>query len=305
MIEISICVCTFRRPAGLVRLLRSLRGLDPATPPHEVIVVDNDAARSGAPAVRQAQAEGLSVQYVVEPVRGIARARNRTLEPATGTFVAFIDDDEEADPQWLVRLWSEVTRHDHDGGCGPVVPRFNDQTPGWLIEGRFFERPRPSTGTILASFQLRTGNALIRRSRLLALSGPFDERHNLTGGEDTELFVRLLAGGARFIAVDSAIVYEHLPPNRTTLRWLLQRRFLNGMGGARQYANSVPSPTPERWQRARPLATGLAWGTVGLLLLPVSPIYGTDRLSLAARHLGRCAFHCGFSFQAYARESWR
>ncbi len=305
MIDISICVCTFRRPQGLVRLLRSLHRLDPSTPPHDVIVVDNDAARSGESAVRQAQAEGLKVQYVVEPVRGIARARNRTLEPATGTFVAFIDDDEEADPQWLIRLWREVTRNDDDGGCGPVVPRFNDKTPSWLIEGGFFDRPRPPTGTMLADWQLRTGNALIRRSHLMALPGPFDERHNLTGGEDTEMFVRLLAGGARFIAVDSAIVYEHLPPNRTTLRWLLQRRFLHGMGSARQYANTVPPTARARWQRAQPLLKGLGWGTVGLLLWPLFRIYGAERLSLAAKYFGHFAFHCGFSFQAYARESWQ
>jgi len=305
VIEISICVCTFRRPDGLRRLLRSLRQLDPATPPHEVIVVDNDAARSAEPIICQAREEGLPVQYLVEPVRGIARARNRSLEPATGTFVAFIDDDEEAEPQWLVRLWLEVVRHDDDGGCGPVVPRFNDQTPRWLIEGRFFERPRLPTGTLLAAWQTRTGNALIRRRSLLGLSGPFDERYNLTGGEDTHLFTRLIDGDCRIIAVDSAIVYEHLPPNRTTVRWLLQRRFLGGMGGARLYAASVPAHTRERWQRAGPLLSGLGWGVVGLLLWPVFRIYGLDRLTLAARHLGRFAFHSGFSFYAYARESWR
>jgi succinoglycan biosynthesis protein ExoM len=305
MIEISICVCTFRRPQGLARLLRSLHRLDPSTPPHDIIVVDNDAARSGEPAVRQAQAEGLEVLYVVEPVRGIARARNRTLEPATGTFVAFIDDDEEADPKWLIHLWREVKRNDDDGGCGPVVPCFNDKTPRWLIQGGFFDRPRPPTGTILADWQLRTGNVLIRRSCLMALSGPFDERHNLTGGEDTEMFVRLLADGARFIAVDSAIVNEHLPSKRTTLRWLLQRRFLHGLGYARQYENTIPPAARTPWQRTRLLLKGLAWGTIGLLLWPVFRIYGAGRLSLAAHHFGRYAFHCGFSYQAYAHESWQ
>lgn len=305
MIEISICVCTFRRPDGLLRLLRSLLHLDAATPRHEVIVVDNDAAMSAEPSVNQARAEGLPVQYLVEPVRGIARARNRSLEPATGEFVAFIDDDEEADPQWLVRLWGEVMRHDDDGGCGPVVPKFNDHTPRWLIEGRFFERPRLPTGTILAAWQTRTGNALIRRRLLMALSGPFDERYDFTGGEDTDLFARLIERDGRVIAVDSALVYEHLPPSRTTVRWLLQRRFLNGMGGARLYTATVPAADRTPWQRAGPLVSGLTWGVVGLLLCPVSRVHGVDRLALAARYLGRFAFHSGFSFRPYGRESWR
>lgn len=305
MIDISICVCTFRRPEGLRRLLRSLQDLDPATPSHEIIVVDNDAAASAEPIVREAQAAGLPVQYFVEPVRGIARARNRTLAPATGEFVAFIDDDEEAHPQWLVRMWREVKRHDDDGGCGPVIPRFNDRTPRCLIEGRFFERPRFPTGTMLSPWQTRTGNVLIRRQRLMALPGPFDERFNLTGGEDTHLFNSLIAADCRIIAVDSAIVYEHLPPNRTTLRWLLQRRFLVGMGGARFHAYTAPAVVRPRWQRARPLARGIGWGVVGLLLWPLSRVRAVDRLTVAARYLGQFAFHSGFTFYAYARESWR
>jgi cellulose synthase/poly-beta-1,6-N-acetylglucosamine synthase-like glycosyltransferase len=285
--------------------LRSLSRLDPATPPHEVIVVDNDAAMSAEPAIRQARAEGLQIEYAVEPVRGIARARNRSLAAATGEFVAFIDDDEEADPQWLARLLAEVRRHDDDGGIGPVLPKFNDHTPRWLVQGRFFERPRPPTGTMLAAWQARTGNALIRREPLRALPGPFDERYDFTGGEDTDLFARLIDRGCRIIAVDQAIVYEHLPPSRTTMRWLLQRRFLTGMGEARLYTTTVPVAARRRWQRARPLASGLGWGIVGLLLFPAFRISGCDRLSLAARHLGRCAFHSGYIYRPYGRDGWR
>jgi hypothetical protein len=46
--------------------------LDPASPSYEIIVVDNDAERSGEPAIREARAEGITLQYLVEPQRGIA-----------------------------------------------------------------------------------------------------------------------------------------------------------------------------------------------------------------------------------------
>ena len=61
------------------------------------------------------------MQYTVEPVRGIARARNRSLELATGEYIAFIDDDEEAAPDGSV-LWQEVVRCGAEGGVGPVLP---------------------------------------------------------------------------------------------------------------------------------------------------------------------------------------
>jgi succinoglycan biosynthesis protein ExoM len=304
VIEISVCICTFQRPDRLLQLLRSLQRLDPATPPYEIIVVDNDANRTAEPVVCQARAEGVDVHYAVEPRRGIPMARNRSVAPARGQYVAFIDDDEEADPQWLVQLWSEVRRYGADGGIGPVLPRFRDGTPRWLIEGRFFERPRFPTGTVLPAKLTRTANALVRRLPLMALAGPFDEQYDFTGGSDTDLFVRLIDGGSRFIAVDSAIVYEHLLPARTTIRWLLQRRFLAGLGGARvDYAGA--SARMRRWQGVRHFGLACKWAALGLLALPLFRIYGVDRLLLATRMLGRCAFFNGLSYRPYLKDSWR
>ena len=304
MVDVSICICTFHRPARLLQLLRSLCHLDAATPSYEVIVVDNDAARTGEPAVCQARTEGLAVQYLVESVRGIARARNRSLQPARGEYVAFIDDDEEAHPRWLLELWTEVTRAGVDGGFGPVVPRFSEGTPRWLIDGGFFERPRFPTGTVLAGKGTRTGNALVRRDRLMALQGPFDECYDLTGGEDSDLFIRMVDGGCRFIAVDAAIVYEHLLPARTTARWLLQRRFRTGMSSAR-LDNAGMSPRTRRQRRLRHLAWAVRWGLQGILLFPVSRISGFQRLTNAARDLGRFAMLSGFTYRPYEHDSWR
>ena len=304
MIDVSICICTFRRPEGLRRLLCSIANLDPGSPSYEVIVADNDAAGSGEAVVAEARAAGLPVQYVIEPVRGIARARNRSVAPARGEFVAFVDDDEEPDPQWLVQMHGEVTRHGADGGVGPVVPRFNERTPAWLIEGGFFDRRRVKTGTVLGQADVRTGNALIRRRHLSALSGPFDEHYALSGGEDTDLFLRLFANQCRIIAVDSAIVWEHLPPNRTTVSYLLRRRFLTGLGTAKVYAETTPGIRPAE-QRVRWLAAGIAGGVVGVLIFPAARARGMDRLVVAARDFGRFAFYSGYTYHPYGQDSWR
>jgi succinoglycan biosynthesis protein ExoM len=176
--------------------------------------------------------------------------------------------------------------------------------PRWLMEGGFFERPRFATGTILLAKLTRTGNALVRRQPLMALAGPFDEQYDLTGGEDTDLFVRLVAAGLRFVAVDSALVYEHVPLARTNVRWLLQRRFLAGVGGARVDYTGAPA-RERRWQVVRHFGLACKWGALGILALPAYRIYAVDRLLLAARMLGRCAFFTGFSYRPYLKDSWR
>lgn len=304
-IEVSICCCTFRRPAGLARLLRSLRSLDSASPSHEVIVVDNDADASAQPVVEAARLEGMEVKYTIEPARGIARARNRSLELAAGEYIAFIDDDEEAAPRWLLELWGEVVRSGVEGGIGPVLPTFSTGAPGWLVEGGFFERGRLPTGTLLKPEHTRMGNALVARRPLIALPGPFDERYNFTGGEDGDVFARLIGAGCRFVAVDSAIVLEYLTPTRTTMRWLLKRRVRTAID---KFRLTAPAAAPQ-WGRLRsavPLARALKEGTVGLLLLPVARASGLRYLLLSAGHIGHVMFLNGLGCRPYYLEdSWR
>ena len=67
MVDVSVCICTFRRPDGLSRLLRSLRDMPATSPRFEIIVVDNDAARSGESAtdfMREIQAEGFTISVI-------------------------------------------------------------------------------------------------------------------------------------------------------------------------------------------------------------------------------------------------
>jgi succinoglycan biosynthesis protein ExoM len=300
----SVCVCTFQRPEGLRRLLASLSRLDAATPPHEILVVDNDSDRTGERVVTEAHDAGLPVRYLLEPERGLARARNRLVHEARGEFIAFVDDDEEADPRWLVELCSQATRHGADGGVGPVLPRFDDSTPHWMIDGGFFERDRFPTGTVLQWKWTRTGNCLIRRSALLALPGPFNLAFDLTGGEDTEMFRRLIAGGTRLIAIDTAVVHEYLPSTRTTKRWLLRRWFRIGMGNARIDA-AHPAGRPPRFRVTRSLARAISYSIAGGAVFTVSRIRGMRLLRMAARSYGYLAQCLGFTYHPYAGSSWR
>ncbi len=303
-VEVSVCCCTFRRPAGLARLLRSLHNLSQASPRHELIVVDNDAEASALPTVQAARLEGMQLKYAVEPARGLARARNRSLQLATGEYVAFIDDDEEATPRWLLELWREVVRSGADGGIGPVVPKFSDGAANWLADAGFFERARFPTGTRLRSELTRIGNALVARRPLMALPGPFDERYNFTGGEDGDVFARLIDAGCHFIAIDSAVVYEHLTPTRTTMRWLLKRRIRTGIDQSRLTAVGPPVRR-RRLRSAGSLARALRHGLAGLLLLPVARVSGFRRLLLAARHIGHAMFLNELTCRPYLDDSWR
>ena len=91
----TVVIFTRERPAKLDRCLRAIRMIEYSN--FEVLVVDN--APSKAPA--REVAERWAARYVVEPVKGLSRARNRGALESRGEILGYIDDDAVPEPQWL------------------------------------------------------------------------------------------------------------------------------------------------------------------------------------------------------------
>lgn len=230
--EISICVATYRRPQGLERLLESLqRTMAAAAVPVEILLIDNDAAASARPVFERWRPKLPALHYFQEPEANIAVARNRAVQEARAPWLACIDDDETAEPGWLAAYLEAAQQHPADGYFGPVLPRFEPGHEIWLQRSGFFDRPRFATGTRLGSSQTRTGNAFLRRT--LFAGQRFDVAFGKTGGEDVELFARLLRTGAVFRWCDGAVVHESVPVQRQRLGWILARAFRGGMNFTR------------------------------------------------------------------------
>jgi succinoglycan biosynthesis protein ExoM len=279
---ISICICTFQRPGELSRLLRSLRCLDPSTPAREVIIVDNDVARSAEHVVRQAVAEGQTLSYFVEPTQSIALARTRSVRQARGDWLAFIDDDEEPDPRWLVELWHCVQTGNVDGAFGVVEHCFEVGTPEWI---RRSYPAQPRTNARLQWWDTATNNALVRRSAMLALGELFNPAFGLTGGEDSDLFRRMWEHGSVFVGVNSALVRENIPASRATVSYLIRWWLSAGAAGAKisELTKRGEQPDPSRATR---LVRALTSGATGMTLFFVSRARGLQYLLASAFESG-------------------
>lgn len=227
--HITVCICTYRRPEMLRRLLDSLAQLTPADRfTLSVVVADNDAAESAAETVRTFSAQAsFPVVYGVEPQQNIALVRNRALSLAEGEFVAFIDDDEFPDADWLIRLHETCERTGASGVLGPVRPHFDQPPPEWIVKGRLCDRPEHPTGTPLQWGQCRTGSVLFRRSILTNLEPPFRPEFG-TGGEDQDFFRRAIEAGGTFVWCNEAVAYETVPASRCRRRYMLKRALLRG-----------------------------------------------------------------------------
>ncbi len=305
---VSICIATYMRPAGLSRLLASLCDLEFRRCDNldlRIVVIDNDSRGSARPVVEAfARRVKRPVVYCVEPRRGIPFARNRAVSLSAGSdLVAFIDDDEIADVAWLDNLLLALRTLQADLVEGPVIPVFESRPPRWILDGRFFERPRRKTGTALKTAS--TSNVLVKRCVLDGIHGPFDERLALHGGTDTLLSMQLIRRGARATWCHEAIVQEVIPPSRVTRRWILQRAFREGNG--QSLVELFLEPTIHR----RCIRFGKACARIvqGLLELPASLIGGQGQFMRSCCRIalgtGMVAGVVGYMYEEYRQVHGR
>lgn len=235
--HISICICTYKRPKMLAKLLSELKQqMTNNLFIYSIVVVDNDKNQSARNAVDSfKENKSITSKYYIEPEQNIARARNKAITQAEGNFIAFIDDDEfPIHNQWLLNLYRTLKNYKADGILGPVIPFFEAEPPSWIVRGKLFERKSFKTGSILRIIgEMRTGNVFFRRDIFEGTEEPFDPSFGKTGGEDTNFFKEMLAKKMDFRWCNEAGVFENIPLQRFTRSYLLKRALLRGVVNAR------------------------------------------------------------------------
>jgi glycosyltransferase involved in cell wall biosynthesis len=301
--HVWLCVPTFRRTVGLRKLLAHVERLNYGGKVN-VVVVDNDGeGRAGAAAVNEISAGfRLPLTCIVEPRRGQTYAYNRAFVTAcratpTPDYIAVLDDDEYPDPNWLTEMIRVAQHYGADIVGGPVFPVF--ETPDhWLAKSGFFAPARFSTGPVPIIYG--AGNMLIRHSVLACyLDEPFSHAFAYTGGSDYDFFWRCRIDGRSFAWADEAEVFETTPPARTTVGYLLRRKFRNGTEATRlerKFIRSVKGAA-RRWY------IGLGLLGVGLLSLPLAALGGRralmNSLIRTARGAGRIAGEFDLLYEQY------
>lgn len=302
---ISVCIPTFRRNERLRAVLDDLAKQDRC--PDQVVVVDNDATGAARPVVEQFRASGVPfrVDYDVQTEPNIAATRNRTVQLASGDWMAFVDDDERAPSTWLSELMLAADRGNADGVLAPVEPKVPATAPAWIQAGRFYDFPHQPEGAVVPLNCLRFGNVLLRGSRLRAESGPFDTRYGLMAGEDTDLLTRLVRNGAKIVWTERAPVFEPVEPARLSLRYLMMRAVSGGQGFARYTLSGSFRPIGAAGAALflfRCLVQLLIAAVMTPLSLPFGRHYAATWWIRAASNFGKLSVLWGWHYHVYGRR---
>ena len=215
--SVSVVIPTNRGGPYLAAAVSSLR--DQMVAPDEVILVDDGSPSPGLAEV----ARELGVTYLRKDAGGISSARNIGVAHATGTWIAFLDDDDLWHPDRLSAQLSALAREPEAIACftGGEYIDADGQT-----FGEPWGAPEASSTDMLCGrvASPRITTLLIHRDAYLAVGGCWTR---MEPSEDNDLIARLLLQGT-FAGVDRALVsYRRHDANVT-------RRSLGGRKAGRR-----------------------------------------------------------------------
>jgi Glycosyl transferase family 2 len=247
--DVSVIVCTHRieRWPWLLECLDSLQRQTLA--PREVIVVVD-----GRPEIRQRldERKGPEIRLSTARPSGLSEARNLGIAHASGTLIAFLDDDAVADESWLQNMYKVLYDDTVAGAGGISLPNWEGRRPGWMPEELLWTLGCSYRGMPTSQSEVRNvyGGSAVFRRKVFTEFGGFNsnlgrQAAGLAGCEETELCLRVrLRSRLRFVHEPSSIIYHRVPRSRQTVGYLLSRCVAEGRSKAILRAVTGPGSHP-------------------------------------------------------------
>jgi GT2 family glycosyltransferase len=224
--DVVICTHTLARWEQLTRSVESVL-TQTVTPQQLIIAVDNDDVLARCRQEWETGGADSPVEIVVVPNQFPGRqgsARNTALLQARAEIVAFVDDDAEAESDWLERLLAVYATHPEAVAVGGAPrPNYGAPRPSWFPPDFdwVFSCHYASLPDRLAPVRRLIGASMsVRRDEILALGGFHADYH-----DDMDLSHRIAHehGPASVLYEPRAQVHHYVPPERMTWTYFWRR----------------------------------------------------------------------------------
>jgi GT2 family glycosyltransferase len=214
---VSVIIVNYNRAALLEACLRSL--VQPQGVPFEAVVVDNGSSDGS---VETVEAFAAAAPFPVRLLRnaenlGFCAANNQGIRASAAPFVALLNNDAEAEPDWLAQLHSAFEDPRVGMAASKILvyedPRIIDKA-GHLIWLDGQNRGRGTGERDCGQYEQMEdvlwpdGCACMYRRAMLDDIGLFDE-DLFAYGDDAELGLRARIAGWRCLYVPKAVVRHH------------------------------------------------------------------------------------------------
>ena len=200
-ITIAAVIPTCDRPELLVRAVASVLGQ--SSPADEVIVVDNGID----PVVEGLLPEGVRLLRIA-PRAGVSAARNAGAEVSMSKYLAFLDDDDYWDVDYLAEIRTAVT--ESRGASDVVLARKDREVDGIISRYKLVSSLEGLRDRLMVKNPGTGGqNVVVRRELFDRLDG---FRTTLRSGEDRALVIDAIDHGADITLAPRAIAVKVIHP---------------------------------------------------------------------------------------------
>ncbi len=221
---ISVIICTYNRDKYIYGVLQSIALNDYPKSKYEIVLVNNNSTDNTEAEVARFTSDYPDVQLrtFVETNQGLSYARNRGIKESEGNILIYVDDDATVNKEYLSGYAAFFEANpDISAAGGPIIPDYEEgEEPDWMT---YFIK-RLLTAYLYFGDKERDfpggnypggGNAAYRKEVFekvglynveLGRSGG-----NLGGGEEKDIFNKMIAAGMKFKYIPQSILYHKIP----------------------------------------------------------------------------------------------
>lgn len=242
---ISVVVCTYNRQDLLKLCIESLFNQSYPKDKYEIIIIDSGPTNGTEDIdIKLLNHSPCEFRYIYRDSIGLSAARNVGIVESKGNVIAFIDDDAEANEDWLKYLVEPYDEADVVCVGGKTIPKY-ESTPSKWFEKRFWGwvglQDLGETRKTIEKGKLEeypVGCNVSFRKEIFKKIGFFREdlgriKGSLLSYEETEICDRILFSGYKIVYEPKGIVRHFIPKDRVSLMHFIKRYYFEGISEAR------------------------------------------------------------------------
>ncbi|MCL2923555.1 MAG: hormogonium polysaccharide biosynthesis glycosyltransferase HpsE [Trichodesmium sp. MAG_R04] len=244
MIDIAVAIPTYNGADKIPKVFEKLQqqtGLENIT--WEIIVIDNNSSDETPKVVKEYQDNNflcVELKYHFESQQGASSARQRAVKEVKGELIAFLDDDNFPEKNWLAEAVIFAKKHPQAGAySGKIIGKYETSPPENFkaISQHLAIRNHGEKELLFQpdNLQLPPSAGLVVRKEVwlknvpnnLKLTGPFGKRR--CSGDDYEVLLYLHNAGWEIWYNPKMKIEHYIPTSRLEKEYLLALAMGNGL----------------------------------------------------------------------------
>ena len=242
---ISVVICTYNQDKLLKSAINSIVAQTTDSKKYELIIVDNNSTDNTKHVAEEFIGKHENIFYTTETSQGLSFARNKGYKTAKSEYVAYMDDDAQANPDWIETAVKIIEEHRPDIFGGPIFPFYLYEKPKWFSDKFEIRKHFDKTGWLKKGKGNFSGSNIFFKRKVLEEFNGFNTELGMKGkklayGEETQLIEKAQKSNKKLYYSLELKVQHNVPDYKTNRLFIVGSSLVSGKSGYQ--LNKVNNP---------------------------------------------------------------